>query len=154
MPDEQPSPESLQKMLEIQWQDHIQTRAQTWKSLEIAALIAVAVVGVDWRFDDPRATAVAALLLAFVALSGMGIAIKSRQVEINKFTTIRELEKRLKLDAVVHNPDLPQPISFWSVFSLKSNNPLFILRMHFVLFLFAIGFLAVRLLAYYGILKR
>jgi hypothetical protein len=50
--DNKPNHDALLKMYEIQWQDHIQTRNQTWKGLEICALLAVALVGLDWQVGD------------------------------------------------------------------------------------------------------
>lgn len=143
----QPTEAALLKMLEVQWQDHFQTRTQTWKGLEIAAIVAVAVVGVDWRLDNPRVTVVAAGLLAVVALCGIGITLKHREVERLKFSIINKVEERLGLAPLVPQPKLPKPLSVWSIFSVRqSNNPLFILRMHFVILLFALGYGAFRIL--------
>ena len=134
----------LLKMLEIQWQDHIQTRNQTWKGLEISTLLAVALVGLDWQIDKPAVTCVASILLALVALFGMQITIRHRNsVEVKKFEIINDLERQLGL-----NPDhvLPGKIKWWFVFLVKrSNTSLFILRMQFVLLVFSVCYLSVRL---------
>ena len=138
--------EALLKMYEIQWQDHIQTRNQTWKGLEICVLLAVALVGLDWQVghSHPVITCVASTLLICVALFGMQITIRHRNsVEVNKFTIMKNLEELLGFD---YNFPLPKKINFWDVFKFrKSNSSLFILRMQFVLLLFAVLYFSIRL---------
>ena len=147
MDSDKPSEAALLKMLEIQWQDHFQDRAQTWKSLEIAAPMIVALVALDWSLKNPLATVVAASLLVFVAWFGMAITIKHRKVEIQKFKIIQEVENRLGLGMLVPGRALPEPISIRFIFRLRqSNNPLFMLRMQFIIFLFAVAYFAVRML--------
>ena len=138
------SESTLLKLLEIQWQDHFQTRTQTWKTLEISALLAVALVGIDWRLGSPLITIIAASLLVLVTHFGIQITLRHRKVEENKFRIITSLEEQLGLQDLINKP--PAPISWWSIFRIKqSNTPLFILRMHFVIQLFAIAYLVVRL---------
>lgn len=145
MPSTKPSEETLRKMLEIQWQDHFQTRAQTWKALEMTALLAVALVGFDWRVDNRIATVGGAILLFLIAQSGVFITLRHRVVEITKFRKISELEKELGMTD--KDLKLPQPLTWWSIFQVRrSNTPLFILRMHFAIQLFAVGYCIMRLL--------
>ena len=54
------------KLLEIEWQDHFQTREQTWKALHITALLAVALVGLDWQVKQAGLTVAASILLFLV----------------------------------------------------------------------------------------
>jgi len=149
--------------LEIQWQDHFQTRTQTWKTLEISALLAVALVGIDWRIGNPLVTIVAASLLILVTQFGIQITLKHRKVEREKFLIIETVEKELELDEVRRKALQGEAdrnnkkgggidLIYWkSIFHFKkSNTPLFILRMHFVIQLFAAGNLVIRLI---GILK-
>ncbi len=140
-----PSEETLRKMLEIQWQDHFQTRAQTWKALQMTALLAVALVAFDWRVDNRIATVGGAILLFLIAQFGILITLKHRIVEITKFRKISELETELGMTD--KELKLPQPLSWRSIFQFsKSNTPLFILRMHFAIQIFAIGYCIMRLL--------
>jgi hypothetical protein len=135
-----PTEETLLRMMEIQWQDHFQTRIQTWKTLEIAAIIAVALVGINWRINSPLITTVTAILLMLVAYSGMQITLIHRVVEQNKFRIIALLEDQLG----IKDPKsvLPESIKWWSIFKIHhSNTPLFILRMHFVILIFAMCYL-------------
>lgn len=145
MPTNTPSDETLIKMLEIQWQDHFQTRAQTWKALEITAILAVALVGFDWQIDNRIATIGMALLLFLTAQFGVLITLRHRVVEITKFRKIAELEKELGMADKELPP--PVPLTWWSIFQFwRSNTPLFILRMFFVIQVFAIGYCIARLL--------
>jgi len=146
---DKPTEAALLKMLDLQWQDHFQTRTQTWKSLEMVAPMLVALIALDWSSKNPSTAYVAAILLMVAAGFGMAITLKHRNVEIQKFTTIQNLEDTLGFGSLVHNRKLPQPISFQSIFNFRqSNTPLFILRMHFIVFVFALGFLVLRLLGY------
>jgi len=140
-----PSEETLRQMLNIQWQDHFQTRTQTWKALEMTSVLTVALVGFDWQVSNRIATVCGAILLFLVAQFGVLITIRHRNVEITKFKKISELERELGL--ADKNLKLPQAINGWSVFQFwKSNTPLFILRMYFAIQLFAIGYCIMRLL--------
>jgi len=139
-----PSEEALLKMLDVQWQDHFQTRSQTWKALEITAVLAVALVGLDWKLDKPIVTIVAASLLMLVAQFGIQITLRHRKVEETKFRVIASIEEQLG----IADPDLelPKPISWWCIFLVwRSNTSLFILRMLFVIQLFSICYLVLRL---------
>lgn len=139
------SQEAKLKILEIQWQDHFQTRAQTWKALEVAAILAVALVGLDWNINNPKITIVTSCLLLIVSLFGSQITIRHRNsVMIKKFQIIRYIEKELGM--IDDKIRLPDPINWWTIFLFrKSNTPLFILRMHFVIQLFAVSYLVLRL---------
>ena len=143
--EKKPQDEALLKQLEIQWNDHFQTRGQTWKALEISALIAVALVWIDWKINNQLVTLGVALLLAIVALFGMQITLRHRnRVEITKFEIITSLEKSLGFTDI--KLDLPKSIRWWDVFLFwKSNTPLFILRMQFVILVFSIGYLVLRI---------
>ncbi len=145
MPKQELSPDNLIKLMEFQWQDHFQTRAQTWKSLQIAAILAVALIGMDWKIDKPIATGVASSLLFFVAVFGMLITIRHRNnVERLKFRLLGELGVQLG----INDPKLsiPDKISWWQVFVVwKSNTSLFILRMHFILLIFSVSLFVFRI---------
>ena len=47
-----PDNETLRRGLELEWQDFIQTRGQTWRTLEIEAALIVGMVGADFKFDN------------------------------------------------------------------------------------------------------
>jgi hypothetical protein len=137
------------KDLELQWQDHFHARNQTWKALSVSAALAVALIGLDWQTDEPIVTLIASLLLALVAIFGMQITIRHRNyVETKKFKAIIELEKSLGLNS---DYIIPYRIKWWYVFNVrKSNTSLFILRMQFVVLIFAIINLILRLNLIFG----
>src|SRR5271157_3510193 len=114
---DKPSEETLRKMLELQWQDHFQTRMQTWKALEITALLAVAVVGIDWRTGDRFVTAVASLLLILVAQFAIMITLKHRKVERTKFELISSFEKQLGV--AIEGLKIPEELSWFSIFDIR-----------------------------------
>jgi len=132
-------------MIEMEWLDHFQTRNQTWKALEITALLAVALVGLDWRVGDPIITTGAAILLVIVAQFGIQITLKHRAVERRCFRLIIEYEKQLGIT----DPEFKETylLSWWDIFRFRlSPTPLFIMRMYFVIQLFALSYLTIRLL--------
>ena len=135
------SEESKVQLIAHQWQDHFQTRAQTWKALEIAAILSVALIGIDWRIESVVAKFVAAILLGIISFLGGQITIRHRnEVEINKFTIMKELGQ--SLDIQDSKFGIPEAIGWRSIFKLSHNSTsLFILRMHFVIFMLAVCYL-------------
>ena len=138
-----PSQEVLLKCLELEWQDHFQTRVQTWKSLEIESVLAVALVGIDWRISNVYATSAVAVLLIIAAFFGAKITIAHRKVEVIKFSHIIDIEKQLGMlePGLFGDVKKPEPFRWLDAFSLKSNTLLFVLRMHTILLTFGIIYL-------------
>ena len=134
------------KLLETEWQDHFQTRIQTWKALEIAALLTVAIVGIQWKVTHPVVGLISSILLIGVSLFGMQITFRHRNsVEFTKFTIIKEIEKQLKFEA----PGLgvPKKISILDIIRFwKSNTSLFLLRMQGIILLLGIVMLVLSLI--------
>jgi len=128
----------LLKMFETEWQDHFQTRRQTWQALEIAALLTVAIVGIQWKASHWLVGIISSMILIGVSLFGMQITFRHRNsVEIMKFTIITEIEKRLKFKAlglgVPKRITLGDILRFW-----KSNTSLFLLRMQAIILILGI----------------
>lgn len=139
------SDEILLKQLEIQWNDHIQTRVQTWDALKINLILAVAIVGLDWIVGSQLSAIFSSVLLAMAALFGMQITLRHRnKVEITKLRIISSIENSLGIG----DPQLtlPDRLNWWQIFVIwKSNTPLFILRLQFIVLIFSIVFLFFRL---------
>lgn len=129
------SEEALLKMYEIQWQDHLEARKQTWQALHIAGIMAVALVGIQWKSNDPIVVCISSILLIAVSFFGMQITLRHRNsVEITKFTIMNEIEKNINFTS--HDLGIPDPIKWWHIFKVaKSNTSLFLLRMQFVIHL-------------------
>jgi hypothetical protein len=82
---------TLLKLLELEWNDHIQTRAQTWRTIEIEALLAVGLVGADIQFKSVAVTTVIGAVLLVATIVGMGITMHHRNtVEVQKFTSYHQ----------------------------------------------------------------
>ena len=142
-------PGILIRCLEIEWQDHFQTRQQTWRTLEIVVSLVVAMIGLDWQLRDQRATLMAAVLVICAAIFGILITIRHRNVEISKFRTIIEIEKRLGLQAAGLFVTVKEPSAIAWIDVLnpsKQNTPLFILRMHTGLMLFGVIYFVFRMM--------
>lgn len=120
--------EALLKVFETEWQDHFQTRSQTWRALQIAALLTVAIVGIQWTAANPFVGISSSLLLMGVSLFGMQITFRHRNsVEVKKFTVITEIEKRLRFKA--SGLGIPDRITVRDIFRWrKSNTSQFLLR--------------------------
>ena len=142
-------PGILLRCLELEWQDHFQTRQQTWRTLEIVVSLVVAMIGLDWQLKDPRATLLAAILVINAGIMGAMITRRHRNVEIAKFRSIIDIERRLGLQAAGLFVTVKEPaaIEFLDVIKpLKQSTPLFIMRMHFALMSFGVVYFAFRLI--------
>ncbi len=142
-----PSEEALLKCLELEWQDHFQTRAQTWKALQIEAALAVALVGLDWQLDSAAATTLFGIVVVVAACFGIAVSLHHRRVEIRKFTHILNIEQKLGLHTNSLLPDVSVPVAIrWTdAFRWrKFNTALFILRMHVAILFFAALYVAAR----------
>ncbi len=128
-----PNKEVLLNQLKIEWQDHIQTRNQTWRTLQIEVFLLLCLIAVDLKFDNKWVTLMFGIVIIISNLLGVRITAHHRQAQVRKFTHIDRLEESLGL----HSPGLldevhPPPKFKWTdvISPLKTNTPLFILRMH------------------------
>jgi len=140
----------LLKFMEMQWQDHFQTRNQTWKTLQMDAVLAVGLVGIDWRLQSMYATTVVAILLIVSAFFGALITRRHRGVEIQKLGSIEKVEEILSLNDydLLKDFKVPEHNTWLDVINInKSNTALFILRTHIIFIMFGITYLIFRLLS-------
>jgi len=144
-----PSEEVLLKCLEMEWLDHFQTRNQTWKSLEIEAVLAIGLIGIDWQLDNIFATSMVGFLLIISTIFGFLVTIHHRNnVEVMKFAHIIDIEERLGM----LEPDLfgdvkkPRPFKWIELIPLKISTSLFIIKMHLALMVFGIIYIFFRLM--------
>jgi hypothetical protein len=146
-----PSEDALLTVLRMEWQDHIQTRSQTWKTLQIEAILAVGLVGISGQLENPWATAIFAIAVVVAAVMGCLVTLRHRNdTERRKFTHILNIEEELGM----HTPDLlpnvavPNRMTFTDAFRpWKSNTSLFILRMHIAILVFGLVYAAYSLQA-------
>ena len=136
-------PDSIRLAMDLAWRDHHHMREQTWRALQIEAVLVAGLIGIDWQIQNIYATIAAGLLVLFAAPFGIQITLRHRQGEIRKFTHITNCEEALGL----HRDDLlpadttkiPSPVRFIDAFRPSvSNTSAFILRMHIAIILFSI----------------
>jgi disulfide bond formation protein DsbB len=143
------SSDSVRLALDIAWREHQHVRDQTWKSVQMVALVAVGLVTVDIRLANPVATIIAGLLLVLFGYLGTKITLHHRAYQIQKFTEIQNCERELHLMPRIV-PDTvkpPVPMTFWDAFSPRvGHSAAFLLRMHIALMIFGVLFIIFRLL--------
>jgi hypothetical protein len=129
------SDEAVMKILELEWQDHFQTRQQTWLALQTTSILTVSLVGFQWSSGNTFVGFFGALLLIGISVIGMHITIRHRNsTEINKFTLIIAAEKRLGFDP--EGLKIPDAIKLKDILLFKKmNTSLFLLRMQAIIHL-------------------
>ncbi|MBN1348846.1 hypothetical protein JXJ21_05510 [candidate division KSB1 bacterium] len=142
------SEQTLHQQLQIEWQDHIQTRMQTWKTLEIEAALVLGLIGADLKFDNIFVVIIIGIILILSSISGIAITAHHRKAQIRKFTHIDRIEEKLELhaDDLLSNVHVPSEFRWFDVINFKKvNTPLFILRMHFAILSFTAIYILARL---------
>lgn len=170
--DTKPSEESLLKAMEMAWKDHHHARDQTWKTVQMVAVLAAGLLTVDLQYRTIFATLPSAILVGIAAIVGIGITWNHRKLERRKFIHLKNCEELLGLhrddviplrggdgwevgkskeviDGAVSVPNL---YSIWDIFRIitKHNTSLFILRTHIAIFLFALVVVIMRAGLTYG----
>jgi hypothetical protein len=141
---DKPSEGALTTALECTWQNHFQTREQSWKTLQINALLVIGFVGADIKIDNLWVTICLGFMVIIVALSGLSIAIHHRIGQRGRYKQIMNLEKQLGLlnENIISDVKLPKKFKVWHIFNpLESNTPLFMMRIHVIIIIFSIVYL-------------
>lgn len=143
-------PESIRQAMELAWRDHHHARDQTWRALQIEAILGAGLVSVEAQYHNAIATTAAGALVIIASLFGVLISLHHRKLEIRKFVHITNCERALGLHRENLFPPqtvaLPSELKLRHVFKLSvRNTSVFILRMHFAIFLFAVLFVISRL---------
>ena len=152
MADTKPTPESLRSMMSYAWQDHFHTRDQTWKAIQIEAILAAGLLGVDFKFGSEYefVTVAVGILVMAAAYFGARISIHHRVVMVKNFDHILKCEEMLGLHDSVAKPNSlssPSKLKFIHAFDpTKNNTATYILRMHVTLLIFAFIFVIIRLI--------
>jgi hypothetical protein len=148
-------PDALLKFYEIEWQDHYQTRKKTWLALQMAGILTVAIVGLQWSTENPIVIICSSFLLWGVSLFGMQITRRHRNsTEYTKFRILKILEKELNFKSK-KSLKLPEPISYRDIFRIRkiSNTSIFLMRMQAIIHALGwvlLGYGAYRLIASLG----
>jgi hypothetical protein len=137
---------TLRKILEIEWQDHFQTRRQTWRTLEIEAALIVGLVGADFKFESAKLVLALGLLVVIATVCGILITINHRKGQYLKFKLIMRIERVLGLlgPGVLDSVKAPQKLK-WSNLLTHINTPKFILVMHIAMMVFTLIYVVARL---------
>lgn len=90
-------PESVRKAMEMAWIDHHHARDQTWKTLQIVAVLAAGLLTIDFTYQKIIPTLCAAILVIISAGVGAGITWSHRKLERRKFIHIMNCEEFLGL---------------------------------------------------------
>jgi hypothetical protein len=109
--------DALIAAMQAAWADHHHARDQTWKTLQMEAVLAAGLVTVDVQFHTPVATGIAALLVIIAALAGFMITLRHRELERRKFIHIMNCEEELAL----HRRDI-LPLTTEAMLALGVNN--------------------------------
>lgn len=162
---DQPSEESVREAMAAAWRDHHHARDQTWRALQMEAVLGAGLVTVDAQFQSRAATAFAGALVAAAGISGLLISWHHRRLERRKFVHITNCEEWLglhrddlipkRLEGVATDPrpafvrdgavSVPGEFKWWHVFApWISNTALFIMRMHLTIIAFAILMIVLR----------
>jgi len=153
-----PEAESVRLAMEHAWRDHHHARDQTWKALQMVAVLGAGLVTVDAQFRNPLSTLAAGSLVIIASAFGLYVTFHHRGLEIRKFIHILNCEEWLGL----HRDDLipkdpgdgsldskpqsvrdgavrePRPFSARAIFNPHAHNTaLFIARTHVGIALFA-----------------
>jgi hypothetical protein len=133
---------SLEKGMELAWEDHHHARNQTWEALKIEALLAIALIGIDIsKVISPAIPYIGSVLLFLLSISGIMITLHHRELERRKFRHIMHCEEALGLRKYIDGVKPPAPIYIWDIFLFwKSNTILFIMRMHFTILVLSVLF--------------
>lgn len=135
--------------MDLAWRDHHHARNQTWRAVQIEAVLGAGLVTADAQFEDPTTTSAAAILVILATLFGILISLHHRRLERRKFIHIMNCEEYLGLrrkdliPSVDHDPDggvrRPEAFSLWAVFNpWRHSTAIFILRMHISIAVFAV----------------
>ncbi|MBN2009645.1 hypothetical protein JW960_09910 [candidate division KSB1 bacterium] len=89
--------DALIAAMQAAWTDHHHARDQTWKVLQMEAVLGAGLVTVDAQFGLPIATVVAAALVVISSIAGISITLRHRGLERRKFIHIMNCEEELGL---------------------------------------------------------
>jgi hypothetical protein len=161
------SEESVRAAMDDAWRDHHHARDQTWRALQMEAVLGAGLVTVDAQFHNVAATACVGSLVVLAAISGVMISWHHRKLERRKFIHIMNCEDWLGLHrddiipkaaaspktdtrpAIVKDGavGVPTKMKLRDIISPKAHNTaLFILRMHVAIMGFALIMIIVRCL--------
>ncbi len=144
-----PSEGTLHNQLQIEWQDHIQTRAQSWKTLQMEIGLILGLVGADLKFNNIWITSVLGILVLFSVLSGFLVSLAHWKVQIRIFKDINAIEQALGLldPNFLRQGHEPGTWKWTDLINPKpkySYVPIYILRLHIAFALFTLVYIVAK----------
>ena len=92
-----PTIDSLRMAMEFAWHDHHYARDQTWRTVQMVAVLAAGLVTVDFAHQNILATSLAGILVIVAGAFSVGITWNHRTLEIRKFVHPMNCEELLGL---------------------------------------------------------
>lgn len=145
-----PDKDVILRQLQLEWQDHIQTRRQTWRTLEIEGALIVGLIGVDFKLDNLWVVSVLGFLVIIATLLGILITVHHRRGQVENFNRMYRLEEALDLHKPGFLDDIRPLKEFeWTdVLNLRRmNTPLFIVWMHIAMMIFTLVYVVAKFIA-------
>lgn len=139
--------EALRTQLQIEWQDHFQTRTQSWRTVQISGALVLGMVGADIKFNAIWVTTIIGVLLTLTSLSSVAVTLRHWRIQIGIFRRIHRIEDKLGL---LHSNSLGEghPPGIYSAFDVfnpkRTYVPIFIIRIHIVITLFTVFYISMR----------
>ena len=87
----------VMKTMELAWRDHHHARDQTWKTIQMVAVLGAGLISVDFKFENEMATLIASALVIMAAVFGIFITWHHRKLERRKCLHIMNCEEYLNL---------------------------------------------------------
>jgi hypothetical protein len=128
-----PQPESLRTQLSIEWNDHFQTRDQSWRALQIEALFLVGLIGADVRFENIWLVTIVGGLVFLGGVMGFSLTMTHWVAQERKISNIHKIETALGLTTVIDG-HTSGGVHWSYLLNPKSTlGVVFLARMHLVL---------------------
>ena len=139
----QVEPESIRLALEQAWRDHHHMRDQTWRTVQIIAVLAAGHLTIDMQFKSIFITLLSTALVCMAACFGILITKQHRKGEMVKFLHIRNCQEALGLHDDKYIPissiGEPKDIEYRDMLDFsKRSTAHFIFRMHTAIFAFSV----------------
>ena len=162
---ERPLDDAVIGALNQAWQDHHHMRDQTWRVVQMEAMLCAGLVAVEFTYGNVATTVLGAILVALIGYCGFCITWHHRKREKEKFQTIAKCQEQLRLSpGVIEIPeeegkDQKDPIiapktlreALLCALNLRKNNTfLFLCRLHLVMILFSLLVAGTRLVLAIG----
>ena len=147
-----PNEEALRVKLQLLWEDLFHLRNQTWRTLEMEAVLLIGLVITDLTLRNHYISCLLVAIVAMSVLSGATATLHHRKTQIRILRHINHIESALRIVGpdYIDNVVIPAEMVWLDVLNPKrSSTPLFILRMHASLLIFTLTYLSATLLSIY-----